>query len=121
MIQRLGLIAMLLLGPFVAQSRAADITGAWRVTISMPDGETITGYAGFKQADNAVTGWVGPAEDDPIPTTGVVEGNKITLTTHPQPGRTSAFAVCNITLSDGKMTGTIDTNKGTIEFVRRPR
>ncbi len=119
MIQRLGLIAMLLLGPLVAQSRAADITGAWRVTISMANGETITGYAGFKQADNAVTGWVGPAEDDPIPTSGVVEGNKVTLTTHPQPGRTSAFALCNITVSGDKMTGTIDTNKGKIEFVRR--
>ena len=121
MLQRLAVIAMLLIGPLVAQSRAEDIAGAWRVTISMADGETITGYAGFKRAGNSVTGWVGPAEDDPIPTTGVIEGNKITLTTHPQPGRTSAFAVCSITLSGDKMTGTIDTNKGKIEFIRRPR
>jgi hypothetical protein len=119
--QRLGLTAMLLLGPLLGQSRAVDVTGAWRVTISTAEGETITGYAGFKQTENAVTGWVGPAENDPIPTTGVVEGNKITLRTHPQPGRTSAFAVCNITLSGDKMIGTIDTNKGKIEFVRRPR
>lgn len=61
MIKRLGLTAVLLLGSLVAaQSRAADITGAWRVTISMADGETITGYAGFKRAGKSVTGWVPP-------------------------------------------------------------
>ena len=46
------------------------------------------------------------------------KGNKLTLKTSPQPGRTAAFDKCDLTVNGDKMVGTIDTNKGTIEFVK---
>jgi hypothetical protein len=63
--------------PIGCSARAADVTGHWRVTITTPDG-SMTGVALFKQSGDAVTGWVGPSEDDPITITGVVKGNKLT-------------------------------------------
>jgi hypothetical protein len=120
MLERLGLLGVLLLAPLVAPARAADVTGAWSVTISTTDG-TITGKASLKQADETVTGWVGPSEDDPIPVNGTVRGNKLTIKTSPQPGRTVAFDKCDLIVNGDKMAGTIDTNKGKIEFVRAAR
>jgi hypothetical protein len=117
MMKRLGLSSMLLFALSVAPVRAADVTGAWRVTISTPDG-TITGKASFKQTGHVVTGWVGPSENDPIPIAGTIKGNKLTIKTSPQPGRTVAFDKCDLTVKGEKMVGTIDTNKGTIEFVK---
>jgi len=116
MIERLGL-SLLLLAPLAAQARAADVTGSWRVTISTSDG-TITGKASLKQTGDVVTGWVGPDENDPIPVTGSLKGNKLTIKTSPQEGRTVAFDKCELTVSSDKMAGTIDTDKGKIEFVR---
>jgi hypothetical protein len=95
MIERLGLLSILLLAPLVAPAQAADVTGAWRVTISTSDG-TITGKASLKQAGDKVTGWVGPDENDPIPVTGILKGNKLTIKTSPQPGRTAAFDQCDL-------------------------
>ena len=109
MIEQLGLCGMLLL--------ASLVTGNWRVTIST-SGETITGKASLKQTGAIVTGWVGPSESDPIPVDGTLRGNKLTLNTHPQPGRTVAFDKCDLTLNGDKMVGTIDTDKGKIEFVK---
>jgi hypothetical protein len=43
------------------------------------------------------------------------------LTTHPRAGRTAAFAKCEVTISGDRMSGTIDTDKGKIEFVKRKR
>ena len=121
MIERfVGLLSILLLASSVAPVRAPDVTGAWRVTISRPDG-AITGKASLKQTGYTVTGWVGPGEDDPIPIDGTVKGNKVVMRTSPQPGRTVAFHECNLTIDGDKMTGTIDTDKGTIEFVRGAR
>jgi hypothetical protein len=117
MIQHLGLLCVLLLAPLAAPARAADVAGSWLVTISTSDG-TITGKASLKQAGETVTGWVGPDETDPIPVTGILKENKLTLKTSPQPGRTVAFDKCELTVSGGKMAGTIDTGKGKIEFVR---
>ena len=117
MIERFGLLSMLLLAPSVAPLRAADVTGAWGVTISTTDG-TINGKASFKQTGHVVTGWVGPSENDPIPISGTIKGNKLTIKTSPQPGRTVAFDKCDVTVRGNKMAGTIDTNKGTIEFVK---
>ena len=117
MIERLGLLSMLLLAPLVAPARAADVTGTWRVTISRPDG-AITGKASFRQTGHVVTGWVGPSEKDPIPIAGIVKGNKLTIKTSPQPGRTAAFEKCELTVNGHKMAGTIDTDKGSIEFVK---
>ena len=117
MVARLALIAALALAPLIAQTPQAGVAGDWRVTIVSNEG-TITGRASLKIAGHAVTGWVGPSEDDPIPVTGTLSGNTLTLKTHPQPGRTVAFDECKLKVNPGKMTGTIDTSKGTIEFVR---
>jgi hypothetical protein len=117
MIQRLGMLGIVLFAISVAPVRAADVTGNWRVTISTRDG-AITGKASFKQTGHVVTGWVGPSESDPIPITGALKGNKLTIKTSPQPGRTAAFNRCDLTVNRDKTTGTIDTDKGTIEFVR---
>jgi hypothetical protein len=111
------LLSMLLFGLSVAQVRAADVTGTWLVTTSTPGG-VITGKASFRQTGDAVAGWVGPSEDDPIPITGILKGNKLTVKTSPQPGRTVAFDKCAVTVNGHKMVGTIDTDKGTIEFVK---
>ena len=117
MIERLGLLSILLLAPLVAPARAVDVTGTWRVTISTSDG-AITGKASLKQTGDMVTGWVGPDENDPIPVTGILKGNELTIKTSPQPGRTVAFDKCDLTVNGDKMVGTIDTDKGKIEFVK---
>ncbi len=116
MVKRLGLLSVILaLG--AASLVAANVAGKWNVTIQTPDG-TMAGKAEFKQAGHKVTGWVGPSETDPIPITGTVEKNKLTLKTHPQPGRTVAFEECVVTVGHEKMEGKIDSDKGTIDFVR---
>jgi len=111
------LLSMLLFALSVAPIRAADVTGTWQVTISTPDG-AITGKASFRQTGHEVAGWVGPSEDDPIPITGTLKGNKLTIKTSPQPGRRVAFDKCDVTVNGDKMVGTIDTDKGTIELVK---
>src|SRR5215472_14110842 len=93
MMARLALLSTLVLRPLAAPAMAADVTGKWRVTISIP-GSEITGKASLKQTGDKVTGWVGPSEDDPIPVTGTLAGKKLTLKTLPQPGRTVAFDKC---------------------------
>ena len=65
-----------------------------------------------------MTGWVGPDENDPIPVTGDLKGNKLTIRTSPQPGRTAAFEKCELTVNRDKLVGAIGAGKGTIEFVR---
>jgi hypothetical protein len=116
---RVLLLSVLLLASS-APVWAADVTGDWQVTISTSDG-TMTGKASLKQAGDTVTGWVGPSENDPIPVTGTVKGKKLTIKTHPQPGRNVAFDECDLTVNDDKMAGTIDVNKGKIEFARSSR
>jgi hypothetical protein len=116
MVRRL-LLTMWLCALLAAPVRAADVTGTWRVTISKPDG-AVTGKASFRQTGHVVAGWVGLSEDDPIPITGTLKGNKLTIRTSPQPGRTVAFDECEVTVNGNKMAGTIDTDKGTIEFVK---
>lgn len=120
MIGRLGWVGMLLLVSWAAQARAADVTGNWVVTISTSDG-VITGKATLKQTGDKVKGWVGPSENDPIPVNGILKGNKLTVKTSPQPGRTVAFDECDLTVDGDKMAGTIDNDKGKIEFVKSTR
>ena len=103
-----------------APAWAADVTGDWQVTISTPDG-TMTGKASFKQTGNTVTGWLGPSENDPIPITGTVKGKELIVRTQPQPGRSVAFGECHLSVEDDKMAGTIDQDKGKIEFARKSR
>jgi hypothetical protein len=105
---------------FAAALAAADVTGAWAVTITTADGK-ITGKAVLKQAGDRVTGQIGPSEDATIPVEGVLTAKKLTLKTDPRPGRTAAFESCELTVGDQKMEGTIrggDAGRGTIEFVR---
>jgi len=99
---------------------AAQVTGTWAVSITSADGK-MTGRASLTQTGDKVTGQIGPAEDATIPIEGVLTAEKLTLKTHPQPGRTAAFDSCELTVGDEKMVGTIrggDVGKGTIEFVR---
>jgi hypothetical protein len=45
----------------------------------------------------------------------------LTLLTRPRTGRTAAFAKCELAGTRDRMTGTIDSDKGTIEFTRKQR
>jgi hypothetical protein len=117
MIRRLVYLLVLVIAVFIAPGRATEVSGSWTVAISTADG-TITGKASLKQDGERVTGWVGPSEADPIPVEGKLVGNKLTLKTLPQPGRTVAFDHCDVTVLGDKMRGAIDTDKGKIEFAR---
>ena len=81
----------------------------------------MTGLAILSQDGSKITGMIGPAETDMMPTEGTVEGNKVTLVTRPRTGRTAAFAKSELTATVDRMTGTIDTDKGSIEFIRKQR
>jgi hypothetical protein len=97
------------------------VTGAWAVTFNLAGGTVVTGLAILSQDGAQITGMIGPAETDMMPAEGTVDGNKVTLRTRPRKGRTAAFAKCDLTITADRMTGTIDTDKGTIEFVRKKR
>jgi hypothetical protein len=103
------------------QNATVDVTGAWTVTITRSSGGTITGLAILSQDGSTITGMIGPAETEMMPLEGTVEGTKVTLLTRPRAGRTAAFAKSELTATTEKMTGPIDTDKGTIELVRKQR
>jgi hypothetical protein len=120
MTTQLAMATALLMLCLSAPTEAADVTGHWAVTITTADG-TVTGTASLKQTGDKVTGYIGPSSDATIAIEGALEADKLTLTTHPRPGRTAAFETCELTVGDGKMAGSIhggDAGKGTIEFVR---
>jgi hypothetical protein len=101
-------------------SSPADVTGRWTVTISGADG-SITGVASLEQSGDKVTGWLGPSESDTTPVSGVLKGDRLTLTTHPKPEFGVPFDTCELVVGDGRMTGAFvpkDGGKSTIEFVR---
>jgi len=105
----------------VGAQHRPDVTGQWAVTIATADA-TITGTALLKQTGDKVTGQIGPDNDPTIPLEGVLATDRLTLRTHPQPGRTPAFDQCELTVTDEKLSGTIeggDAGKGTIVFVRK--
>ncbi|HSK10173.1 MAG TPA: hypothetical protein VK911_11400 [Vicinamibacterales bacterium] len=121
MLRVIGLVVVLWAGGLQAgPAQKVDVTGAWTVAITMPDGQA-AGLAILSQDGTKVTGMIGPAETDMMPIDGKVSGNKLTLATHPRSGRTAAFAKCEVAVAGDRMTGTIDKNKGRIEFVRRKR
>lgn len=97
-----------------------DVTGAWAVTITMPSGSA-SGLAILSQDGAKVTGMIGPSETDMMPAEGTVDGSKLTLLTRPRTGRTAAFAKCEVTGTRDRMSGTIDSDKGTIEITRKQR
>jgi hypothetical protein len=114
------LLSLFLMAPLAASTFAADVAGKWRVTISTAEG-TITGLASLKQSGEAVSGWVGPSENDPIPITGTFKKGKLLMKTSPQPGRTVAFDEVELSIDGDTMSGTIEQGshgKGTIKFVR---
>ncbi len=117
-LRNLLLSAGLFSASFVPSALAADVTGRWSVKIISTSYGEVHGVAGFTQNGTRVTGWLGPSESDPIPITLELKENRLTIWTHPQPGRNVVFVRCDVTIDGDKMSGTIDTNKGTIEFNR---
>ena len=119
-----GMLTAVVILALVGQMRAAqgqvDVTGAWEVTITKAAG-SVTGLAILSQDGTAITGMIGPAETDMMPAEGTVDGNQVTLLTRPRKGRTAAFARCELTATGDRMAGAIDTDKGTIEFIRKKR
>ena len=121
MLRVIGLAVVLWVGSWQAgQLQKVDVTGAWTVAITTADGQ-MKGLAIFSQDGTEVTGMIGPAETDMMPIGGSVSGNKLTLETRPRRDRTAAFAKCEVTVTGDRMSGTIDTDKGKIELVRRKR
>ena len=121
----MGLLAAVLLSAVVmqaqeAQAQKVDVAGAWDVTIIMSGG-SVSGLAVLSQDGTKVTGMFGPALTDMFPVEGTWDGDKLTILARPRTGRTTAFAKCELTGTRERMTGTIDTNKGTIEFIRKKR
>jgi hypothetical protein len=117
------LTAVLLLavvGQMQAQAQKVDVTGAWDLTITKPDG-SVSGLAILSQDGTKITGMIGPAVTDMFPVEGTWDGDKLTILARPRKGRTTAFAKCELTGTRERMTGTIDTDKGTIEFIRKQR
>src|SRR3954471_5380124 len=107
MLRAIGLAVVLWAGSWQAASAPKfDVTGAWTVTITMPDGQA-TGLAIFSQDGTEVTGMIGPAETDMMPATGTVSADKLSLATHPRAGRSAAFAKCEVTITGERMSGTI--------------
>jgi hypothetical protein len=123
--RRTGVLTAVLLMAVVwqmqeVQAQNVDVTGAWDVTIIKPDG-SVSGLAILSQDGTKITGMIGPAVTDMMPAEGTWDGDKLTILTRPRTGRTAAFAKCELTGTRDRMTGTIDTDKGTIEFIRKKR
>ena len=121
MLRWFGWVAMFGMGVWqAAPAQRVDVTGAWTVTITMAEGQA-AGLAILSQDGTTVTGMIGPAETDMMPTDGTVSVDKLVLMTRPRTGRTAAFAKCEVTVAGDRMTGSIDGGKGKIEFVKRKR
>ena len=117
----IGLAIALGVASVQAQPAATvDVTGAWSVTFTMA-GRQATGLAILSQDGEKITGMIGPAETDMMPADGTVSGKTVVLMTRPRRGRTAAFARCEVTVEGDRMTGTLDSDKGTVEFVKRKR
>jgi len=115
-------LALVVLAQVTAgQDATVDVTGAWTVTITPSSGGTITGLAILSQDGSKITGMIGPVVTDMMPAEGTVDGTRVTLLTRPRAGRTAAFAASELTVTTDKMTGTMDTDKGTIELIRKQR
>jgi hypothetical protein len=125
MVRVAGALAVILFSVVAGQTQEApppkvDVTGAWDVTITMSGG-SVSGLAILSQDGTKITGMLGPALTDMFPVEGTWDGDKLTIVARPRKGRTAAFAKCELTGTRERMTGTIDTDKGTIEFIRKQR
>jgi hypothetical protein len=118
------LTAVLLLAPvgqmLAAQAQQVDVTGAWDVTITTTDG-SVSGLAILSQDGTRITGMIGAAITDMFPAEGTWDRDKLTILARPRKGRTTAFAKCELTGTRERLTGTIDTDQGTIVLLRKPR
>jgi hypothetical protein len=123
-LQVVGAFVAILFSGVVGQAQAppqkVDVTGAWDVTITMSGG-SVSGLAVLSQDGPKVTGMLGPALTDMFPVEGTWDRDRLTVLARPRTGRTTAFTKCELTGTGQRMTGTIDANKGTIEFVRKKR
>ena len=123
-LQVVGAFVTILFSAVVGQAQApqqkVDVTGAWDVTITMSGG-SVSGLAVLSQDGPKVTGMLGPALTDMFPVEGTWDRDRLTVLARPRTGRTTAFTKCELTGTGERMTGTIDANKGTIEFVRKKR
>lgn len=122
---RTGVLAAVLLLAVSGQMQAAqaqkvDVTGAWDVTITKPDG-SVSGLAILSQDGTKIVGMIGAAVTDMFPVEGTWDGDNLTILARPRKGRTTAFAKCELTGTRERMTGTIDADKGTVEFIRKQR
>ncbi len=122
---RMGVLRAALLLVVVGQMQAAqaqnvNVTGAWDLTIARPEG-SVSGLAILSQDGVKITGMIGPAITDMFPVEGTWDGDKLTIVARPRKGRTTAFAKCELKGTQERMTGTIDTDQGTIEFTRKQR
>ena len=125
LLRAMGLLAAVVLSAAAVQAqetptRKVDVSGAWDVKITLPDG-SMSGLAVLSQDGDKVTGMLGPALTDMFPIEGTWDGDKLTIVARPRAGRTTAFATCELRGTSERMTGTIDTNKGSIEFIRKKR
>ena len=123
-LQVVGALVAILVSAVVGRAQAppqkVDVTGAWDVTITMSGG-SVSGLAVLSQDGPKVTGMLGPALTDMFPVEGTWDRDRLTVLARPRTGRTTAFTKCELTGTGERMTGTIDANKGTIEFVRKKR
>ena len=126
MVPRVALVFAVILGAAVvgatqdSPAQKVDVTGAWDVTMTMSGG-SMSGLAVLSQDGTRVTGMLGPALTDMFPVEGTWDGDQLIITARPRTGRTTAFAKCELTGTRERMSGTIDGDKGTIEFVRKKR
>ena len=125
MMQRVAVaLAVILFSAAVGRTQVpapqVDVTGAWDVAIRMSGG-SVSGLAVLSQDGAKVTGMLGPALTDMFPVEGTWDGDKLSILARPRTGRTTAFAKCELTGTRERLTGTIDTNKGTIELLRKTR
>ena len=117
----LAAVLLVVVGQMPAvHAQNVDVTGAWDVTITMADGSR-SGLAILSQDGTTITGMMGAAVTDMFPVEGTWDGDKLTILARPRKGRTTAFAKCELTGTRERMTGTIDTDHGTVELIRKQR
>ena len=89
------------------------------MTITMSGG-SVSGLAVLSQYGPTVTGMLGPALTDVFPSR-TWEGDTMIILARPRTGRHHGVYEVRVDGTSERMTGTIDANKGTIEFVRKER
>lgn len=115
----------LLLAATLLAAADVDLTGKWTGTFDMngPNGETnnSTALLVLKQSGTAITGTVGPNEEQQFPLVkGKVEGDKITL----EADREGNPVTFNLVLADGRLKGEVlisrdgETRKAKIDVGR---